>query len=836
MENRKARTVRGAVVLRAALLALAACAPIPLLAKAPRGPVVLDPGRFKHYIDRFNKHDNETITNFIPNRDAWEWLVKNIPLFECPDKELEEIYYFRWWTYRKHIKKTPDGFVVTEFLPPVPWAKKHNTINCPSAHHIYEGRWLRNREYLDQYSLFWFRGGGEARQYSFWAADSIYARYLADGNRVFALNLLPDLVQNYQGWEKSHQDANGLFWQRDAYDGMEKSIGGHGYRATINSYMYGDAVAIAKLAEMAGNSELTREYRGKAEKMKSLVETKLWDDQAKFFKVLPRGEGEQLADVRELHGYVPWYFNLPGYQYTAAWKQLMDPGGFFAPYGPMTAERRHPRFMFQDQHECLWNGPTWPFATTQALVALANVLNNYTQDVVSKADYLKLLKIYARSQHRRLPDGTVVPWIDENLDPFTGEWLAGSILRKLNRPDRDRGKDYNHSGFADLVITGLVGLRPKPGDSIEVNPLVPEGTWPYFSVDNVPYHGHSIAIVYDKTGERYHQGGGLRIFADGKKIGEAESLRRLMVKLPSAGRSGRALPPDTAAGWRKHDQNPVLGGKLGTCFDVSVMKEGGRYRMWFSWRPKASVGLVESKDGVHWSEPIIVLGPNPETNWEEKINRIVVLRRLDGYHMWYTGQSRARSWIGYATSPDGKVWKRMSREPVLSSDQPWEKVAVMCPHVIWDEKLKLYRMWYSGGEQYEPDAIGYATSPDGLRWTKWPANPVFAADPRQPWEQRKVTAGQVVYRDGWYHLFYIGFHDVDHAQIGVARSRDGVGNWQRHAANPFIRPGEGAWDHDACYKPFAILDGKRWMLWYNGRGGNVEQIGLAIHEGAALGF
>ena len=54
----------------------------------------------------------------------------------------------------------------------------------------------------------------------------------------------------------------------------------------------------------------------------------------------------------------------------------------------------------------------------------------------------------------------------------------------------------------------------------------------------------------------------------------------------------------------------------------------------------------------------------------------------------------------------------------------------MCPHVLWDEQQKLFRMWYSGGEQYEPDAIGYATSPDGLKWTKHKANPDLHARPR----------------------------------------------------------------------------------------------------------
>jgi hypothetical protein len=36
--------------------------------------------------------------------------------------------------------------------------------------------------------------------------------------------------------------------------------------------------------------------------------------------------------------------------------------------------------------------------------------------------------------------------------------------------------------------------------------------------------------------------------------------------------------------------------------------------------------------------------------------------------------------------------------------------------------------------------------------------------------------------------------------------------------------------------PFAIFDGKRWLLWYNGRKGELEQIGVATHDGEDLGF
>jgi predicted GH43/DUF377 family glycosyl hydrolase len=178
----------------------------------------------------------------------------------------------------------------------------------------------------------------------------------------------------------------------------------------------------------------------------------------------------------------------------------------------------------------------------------------------------------------------------------------------------------------------------------------------------------------------------------------------------------------------------------------------------------------------------------------------------------------------------------MSKRPVLTADEPWEKVAVMCPHVIYDEHEKLFRMWYSGGEQYEPNAIGYAISTDGLQWSKHRSNPIFKSEPANLWEKERVTGCQVIRQGDWHIMFYIGFLDVNKAQIGIARSRDGITGWERHPANPIIRPGNDKWDHDAVYKPYAVLDGGKWWLWYNGRKGGVEQIGLALHEGVSLGF
>ncbi len=263
--------------------------------------------------------------------------------------------------------------------------------------------------------------------------------------------------------------------------------------------------------------------------------TALNDDAQKAKPVAAKPQ--PLREVNELIGLIPWYFNLPDPGYESGWKKLMDPKGFYAPYGPTFAEQRHPGFKISyEGHECQWNGPSWPLATSSVLTALANLLNNYPQDVIGKEAYFETLKIYTKSHQLKREDGKVVPWIDENINPYTGDWIARTRLHELAKTDpagakrkggHHRGKDYNHSSYNDLIITGLVGLRPRADDVIEVNPLLPANTWDWFCLDNVLYHGRILTILWDKTGHKYGQGKGLTLLADGQKIAHAETLCRV---------------------------------------------------------------------------------------------------------------------------------------------------------------------------------------------------------------------------------------------------------------------------------------------------------------------
>ncbi len=509
---------------------------------AARAPApAFDREPFRRYIEEFNSIPTPDVVSFIPDDQAWSWMKENVPFFTCPDPEVERTWYYRWWTFRKHIRRTPAGFIITEFLRPVGHATDHNAISCALGHHIAEGRWIRDPRFIDQYLTFWLRSGPNGglqrhyHQYSNWTAAAVWERYLADGRRDALVSLLDALVLDYAAWEKERLLPSGLFWQYDVRDGMEESISGgrrvKNARPTINSYMYGNAAAIARTARLAGKQAVAREYERKAATLRSLVEDRLWSASDGFFETAL--ENGSHGGVRELIGYTPWLFDLPEPRrgFETAWKQLMDPKGFFAPFGVTTAEQRHPGFVIAESgDDCQWNGPSWPFSTTVTLKALANYLNGSPRGEISRDDYFKLLLIYARSQRLAVPNGRTVAFVDENLNPFTGEWHARA--RKIKKGTfNGRGDHYNHSGFADLIITGLAGLRPRADSVVEVNPLLLPGAWDWFCLDGIPYHGKLLTIIWDRNGARFHRGKGLSVFSDGRLIGRAGRLQGLRARL-----------------------------------------------------------------------------------------------------------------------------------------------------------------------------------------------------------------------------------------------------------------------------------------------------------------
>jgi hypothetical protein len=498
-----------------------------------------------------NKQDTLDRQTFWTNRD-FDWFKKNIPFFESPDADIDLTYYYRWELITRHlVYGSPEtGYTYTEFMDRPSWSGTYGAISCAAGHHLYETRWLKDPHYAQDYARYWFHTpGAQPRNYSAWLADGVWAVYKVQRDKEFAIGLRNDLVENYKGWEQEHYVPSvGMFWQTGMADGMETNInsrqtvdtfaGAQGYRPTLNSYMYADARAISSISNLMGDARTADVYRKKAAELKRLVQDKLWDKRRTFFmhmfkndekdgvKALTRtydtGKYAGNEHGREEIGYVPWEFELPDPGYEAAWKYLMDRDYFMSPYGPTVTERNDPLFLIA-KNCCVWSGQSWPYATTQTLQAMANLLNDYKQSVVKKADYFKLLKIYTLTQRKNSK-----PYIAESANPDTGSWEGSDNF--------NHSEHYFHSGYVDLIITGLAGLRPRADDTLEVNPLAPD-SWSYFALDDVLYHGHNVSIVWDKTGTRYHRGTGFMLFVDGRKTASSPTLARLTAKLKP-----RALP------------------------------------------------------------------------------------------------------------------------------------------------------------------------------------------------------------------------------------------------------------------------------------------------------
>ncbi|HVM60548.1 MAG TPA: discoidin domain-containing protein [Verrucomicrobiae bacterium] len=480
------------------------------------------------------------------------WFEENIPFFDCSDPDITRVYYYRWQLYKSHLKDLGDrGYIVTEFLDDVGWSlKPFESLNDATAFHINEGRWLRDNRYLDDYIDFMYAGGND-RHFSEAIAAAVYGRYLANGDRAFAIKNLDSMERIYQAWTDHYDPAKGLYFIAPIADATEYSVAsidasggtngflhGDAFRPTINSFMFADALAISKLAALAGDTNAATAFAAKAAAIKATVESNLWNDSLQHFTDRFKADNQfvhywDFIRARELAGYVPWTFELPDAdpKYNAPWKRLLSPDGFAGPFGLRTVEPSYQYYMKQYRYvtvdgikfpECQWNGPTWPFDTTLVLDAMANLLNDYTQTVVRADDYVGLLKQYAR-QH--LLNGQ--PDLQEDYNPDTGQVIVGL----------PRSHHYNHSGYNDLIITGLAGLRPRADNTLEINPLIP--TDPHslnaidcFRLEDVPYHGHWVTILYDRDGSHYRNGAGLLVYVDGRLTLGPSPLGRKLIAIP----------------------------------------------------------------------------------------------------------------------------------------------------------------------------------------------------------------------------------------------------------------------------------------------------------------
>jgi hypothetical protein len=308
-----------------------------------------------------------------------------------------------------------------------------------------------------------------------------------------------------------------------------------------------------------------------------------------------------------------------------------------------------------------------------------------------------------------------------------------------------------------------------------------------------------------------------------------------------AGVALQSLPLLAQVEWVREGDGPVLeGGAPGTwesygAFNPFVLDDGSELKMWYASVTglpyDEKTGLATSSDGLEWekeaSNPVL---PGIPGTWQGRVNGCSVLREAEsGYTMWYAGLRYGDNYsaIGRGSSPDGIVWNP-GENPVLAPGAPWEGTMLAWPQVRFDGST--YHMWYTGGLTTNSLAIGYATSPDGITWRKYPGNPIInaAADSSFGAYFGSVTFDR---RTGTYEMWHTSARSSQGPAgwaTGYATSGDGV-TWCVHH-QPVLEAGPG-WDSGFAINPSVLFDGKSYRMWYTGgiqeRGG---AIGLATSE------
>ena len=102
-------------------------------------------------------------SSYVQDLDDPQWYLDNIPFIDVPDQSMSDVYYYRTSVVKRHLKWVAEGqgWVSTEFIHPVSWASKFQSIPDSAPHHVMELRWLRDLNYVKNHIQQYTRGGLE---------------------------------------------------------------------------------------------------------------------------------------------------------------------------------------------------------------------------------------------------------------------------------------------------------------------------------------------------------------------------------------------------------------------------------------------------------------------------------------------------------------------------------------------------------------------------------------------------------------------------------------------------------------------------------------------------
>lgn len=204
--------------------------------------------------------------------------------------------------------------------------------------------------------------------------------------------------------------------------------------------------------------------------------------------------------------------------------------------------------------------------------------------------------------------------------------------------------------------------------------------------------------------------------------------------------------------------------------DGSLLKERGLWQMAFCGNRADDVYHATSPDGIHWKKH----AESPIYRHAYAPNLVKVGHELRMYYVRKPGIDKRlpEPWeIHLATGRDLLTLRPYRDNPMLTLSQPWEQKALFYPYVLkqggrW---VMFYAAYWKRRFQTRINytAIGCATSPDGIRWTKYSGNPVLTPTPGSPYDS-VYTSSQSVLHDGrQWKMYYASRIDAVHKYYAI---------------------------------------------------------------------
>ncbi len=294
-------------------------------------------------------------------------------------------------------------------------------------------------------------------------------------------------------------------------------------------------------------------------------------------------------------------------------------------------------------------------------------------------------------------------------------------------------------------------------------------------------------------------------------------------------------PMSAQTQWTKYPGNPVMPrGPSGAWDDFvviasRVIRIQDTLKMWYSGSRNGAtfkIGYAWSTDGgISWTRHPSNPIMTPTQSWEGS--------SVNWPCVIFTG-SGYKMWysssdIGYATSPDGIVWTKFAGNPVVRhGPSAWDAGAIGWPSVLGPDSAGGFRMWFEGVNGSSTSSqIGYATAVDETTWTKADSvNPVLMPVPGT-WEPSHVRAPIVIDHGKAFQMWYAGGSGARPVGVGYATSSDGK-EWTKDSSNPVLSPGSsGSWDASNVGMGAVLFDSTMYRMWYTGSAGTYAQIGYA---------